>query len=601
MLDGDQFPVTWTKSKYLDTMNDSNYNEFFHDFLIESTEHLQEYERCLLNIEMMMRHDDYTFDHIRENVQSIFRSVHTIKGLAGMMDFNLIKDYAHEAESLLDLIRSQRIVLDDSLIHQLFEILDTLKKLIESIITPEQNTVSIEKEMASLRDVLKTSLSEDSALTPPSMHPEKPKEPGETVKTSGDMKSVLSGKETIRVDTKRLDELLAAVGELVIAKNRLLDSRKNLSDYALDEVRENIPEHRFMLQYDQSGLAMAINQISRLIGNLQETAMRLRMVPIGYTFRKFERVVRDLSKKNRKDVQLIIEGEATEVDRMLIESMEDPLLHLIRNALDHGIETPDIRRNQGKSAIGTLKLTAYQENNLIVIRIQDDGQGIDLQKIAQKAMHKGLIASTDGMTERQILDLIFLPGFSTAEKVTEVSGRGVGLDIVKKNILKLNGQIDVETKRAEGTTFILKLPLTLAIIQILSVILGKKRYAIPLSNVLEIIRISASDIQFINGHEAIQRRDQVLPLLHLDRLLDVPAPSAWDKYYIVVIGSGEKIFGVIVDGIAEQQDVVIKPLGNYLENLKGISGATILGNGEVCLVLDIASLWDMEISRTSHL
>jgi len=321
------------------------------------------------------------------------------------------------------------------------------------------------------------------------------------------------------------------------------------------------------------------------------------MVPIGYTFNKFKRLVRDLSREKGKEVNLVIEGETTELDRAIIESMEDPLLHLIRNSIDHGIETPDERIQKGKTPAGSLKLSAFQQNNAIEIHVEDDGKGLDAKKIYQKAVEKGLIEKDLQLSQKEIFNLIFLPGFSTAKKVTDVSGRGVGMDVVRKNITKLNGMVDIESELDKGTKFILTLPLTLAIIRVLLVRIGDETFSIPITNISETFAVTNPRIQHINEHEAIQVRNSLMPIIRLGQILGIKTNGIKEKAFMVVAKIRGTEVGFIVDELINQQDIVIKPLGKYLGHIYGISGATILGNGEVSLVLDLASFWEEEISR----
>jgi two-component system chemotaxis sensor kinase CheA len=560
-------------------IDQNEYDEFFHDFLLESTELLQDYEKNLLDMEIAFKKDDFSFNKIENNLQSIFRSVHTIKGLAGMMDFKQANLYTHEAEEVLDLARKQLIPIDESLIKLMFHILDSTKKLIENLMTPEKHPFDLDQEKHKFDKFIENAVMSQE----PGEEAESPDNAAPKTETTQPKTPSKISSNTIRVDTRRLDDLLDTVGELVIGKNRLIDVSKNLSDLntlaQLNEMKTNMVE--------------SVDQLTRLIENLQETSMKLRMVPVGYTFRKFQRMVRDLAMKKGKEVRLEIEGETTEVDRAVIESMEDPLLHIIRNSIDHGIEPPEERIKKGKDPVGTLKLSASQESNSILIHIEDDGQGIDADKIYRKALETDLVSEDAQLSKRDILNLIFLPGFSTAEVVTDVSGRGVGMDVVKKNVLKLNGMIDLNSEVGKGTDVTLRLPLTLAIIRVLLVKVGKNRYSIPINNIVETLSIPVADIQYLNGREAIQMRESVLPIVRLKDVLEIEAESEKDKVFIVVAGIGEKRIGFVVDALVDQQDIVIKPLGDYLENIIGISGATILGNGQISLVLDLGSLWQV--------
>ncbi len=383
---------------------------------------------------------------------------------------------------------------------------------------------------------------------------------------------------TIRVDTVRMDNLINLVGEMVITRTRLVQIGHELKEqYRMDALVNNLNETTVYL--------------GRLMSDLQESAMRLRMVPIGTVFSRFPRLVRDLARKTKKEMELVLRGEDTELDKTVVEVIGDPLMHLIRNSVDHGIETPEERRAAGKPEVGTITLDAYHEVNHIAILIFDDGQGLDLNRIYEKALSRGLVGEREGLSERDIANLIFLPGFSTAEKVTDISGRGVGMDVVKKALNNLGGMIDITTRQGQGTTFTIRLPLTLAIIQALLVEASTEIYAVPLSSVLETLLVERKDIKNVGGLPMVQLRGNTLPLISLRDKFQLPAPEAEaEEVFVVVVGLGDKALGLIVDGLRGQQEVVIKSLGDFLNNLPGIAGATILGDGKVTLILDIGSL-----------
>ncbi|AFM01812.1 chemotaxis protein histidine kinase-like protein [Desulfitobacterium dehalogenans ATCC 51507] len=383
---------------------------------------------------------------------------------------------------------------------------------------------------------------------------------------------------TIRVDTVRMDNLINLVGEMVITRTRLVQIGQELKEqYRMDALVNNLNETTVYL--------------GRLMSDLQESAMRLRMVPIGTVFSRFPRLVRDLARKTQKEMELVLRGEDTELDKTVVEVIGDPLMHLIRNSVDHGIETPEERRAAGKPEVGTITLDAYHEGNHIAILISDDGKGLDLNKIYEKALNRGLVSEREGLSDRDIANLIFMPGFSTADKVTDISGRGVGMDVVKKALNNLGGMIDITTRQGQGTTFTIRLPLTLAIIQALLVEVGTEIYAVPLSSVLETLLVESKDIKNVGGLPMVQLRGNTLPLISLRDKFALPAPEAEaEEVFVVVVGLGDKALGLIVDGLRGQQEVVIKSLGDFLNNLPGIAGATILGDGKVTLILDIGSL-----------
>jgi two-component system chemotaxis sensor kinase CheA len=383
---------------------------------------------------------------------------------------------------------------------------------------------------------------------------------------------------TIRVDTARMDNLINMVGEMVITRTRLVQIGLDLKEtYRMDALVNNLNETNVYL--------------GRLMNDLQESVMRLRMVPIGSVFSRFPRLVRDLARKTDKEVDLVLNGEDTELDKTVVEVIGDPLMHLIRNSVDHGIESPAERRAAGKSEVGRITLNAYHEGNHIAILISDDGKGLNLEAIRSKAVKNGLIGEREELSERDIANLIFLPGFSTAEKVTDISGRGVGMDVVKKSLNNLGGMIDITTRPGQGTTFTIRIPLTLAIIQALLVEVGTEVYAVPLSSVLETLLVERKDIKAVGGLPMVQLRGNTLPLISLQQKFDMPEPAEKsEEVFVVVVGLGEKALGLIVDGLRGQQEIVIKSLGEYLNNLPGIAGATILGDGKVTLILDIGSL-----------
>jgi len=403
-----------------------------------------------------------------------------------------------------------------------------------------------------------------------------------------EIKKLSSADQTIRVDVTRLDQLMNLIGELVLAKNRLIK--------IYNDVEERYEGEKFLEELNQ-----VVSSISIVTTDLQIAVMKTRMLPIGKVFNKFPRLVRDLSRELGKKVKLIIEGEETELDKSIIEEIGDPLVHMIRNSVDHGIEPPEERKANGKAEEGTVWLRAYNEGNMIVIEIKDDGRGMDPEKLKQKAIEKGIItpAEAENMTDKEAFMLIFKPGFSTAEKVTSVSGRGVGMDVVKTNIEKLNGIIEVDSVPGKGTTFKLKIPLTLAIIQALLVASQEELFAVPLSNVIETVRIVEEDIYTIEGKSVLKLRDEILPLVNMADVFKIEKVLEPDKYlYVVILGLGATKIGLIVDSFIGQEEIVIKSLGEFLKGLPGIAGATIRGDGRVTLIIDVASL--MKLAKETH-
>ncbi|GAA9635762.1 chemotaxis histidine kinase/response regulator CheAY2 [Helicobacter pylori] len=389
--------------------------------------------------------------------------------------------------------------------------------------------------------------------------------------------------QTVRVDVRRLDHLMNLIGELVLGKNRLIR--------IYGDVEERYDGEKFLEELNQ-----VVSSISAVTTDLQLAVMKTRMQPVGKVFNKFPRMVRDLSRELGKSIELIIEGEETELDKSIVEEIGDPLIHIIRNSCDHGIEPLEERRRLNKPETGKVQLSAYNEGNHIVIKISDDGKGLDPVMLKEKAIEKGVISERDaeGMSDREAFNLIFKPGFSTAKVVSNVSGRGVGMDVVKTNIEKLNGIIEIDSEVGVGTTQKLKIPLTLAIIQALLVGVQEEYYAIPLSSVLETVRISQDEIYTVDGKSVLRLRDEVLSLVRLSDIFKVDAIlESSSDVYVVIIGLADQKIGVIVDYLIGQEEVVIKSLGYYLKNTKGIAGATVRGDGKITLIVDVGAMMDM--------
>jgi two-component system chemotaxis sensor kinase CheA len=398
------------------------------------------------------------------------------------------------------------------------------------------------------------------------------KKPTSTGKTSG------SVSHTVRVDIEKLDVLMNLVSELIIAKNGLVSASHVEGDEAA-ALNQSFTEQ--------------IEYLERVTTHLHESVMKVRMMPIESVFSRFPRMIRDLNKKLGKKMELYMSGEDTELDRTVIDEIGDPIMHLLRNSADHGLESAEIRKERGKSEVGSIFLDAFQEGNNVVIEVRDDGNGIDTEKVKAKAVEKGTITQeqADVMTDKEAIDLLFRPSFSTAEKVTDVSGRGVGLDVVKSKIEALGGDVEVKTKYGEGSTFSIRLPLTLAIIQALMVKLGDEKYAISLGSIETIEDIPVSDIKYVHAKEVIHLRGNVIPLIRLRDLLDVPGePEESENITVVVVRKGDKQAGLVVDSLIGQMEIVIKSLGKYIRINKMISGATILGDGSVALIIDANTL-----------
>ncbi len=435
----------------------------------------------------------------------------------------------------------------------------------------------------------KAEISKTETLKTETPKTETPKAPKTEIKTKAkadteENKAPSIGVEqTVRVDVRRLDHLMNLIGELVLGKNRLIR--------IYGDVEERYDGEKFLEELNQ-----VVSSISAVTTDLQLAVMKTRMQPVGKVFNKFPRMVRDLSRELGKSIELIIEGEETELDKSIVEEIGDPLIHIIRNSCDHGIEPLEERRRLNKPETGKVQLSAYNEGNHIVIKISDDGKGLDPVMLKEKAIEKGVISERDaeGMSDKEAFNLIFKPGFSTAKVVSNVSGRGVGMDVVKTNIEKLNGIIEIDSEVGVGTTQKLKIPLTLAIIQALLVGVQEEYYAIPLSSVLETVRISQDEIYTVDGKSVLRLRDEVLSLVRLSDIFKVDAIlESNSDVYVVIIGLADQKIGVIVDYLIGQEEVVIKSLGYYLKNTRGIAGATVRGDGKITLIVDVGAMMDM--------
>ena len=380
---------------------------------------------------------------------------------------------------------------------------------------------------------------------------------------------------TVRVDIEKLDALMNQVSELIIAKNSLVSlSDTDSGDFQNQTFHEQI------------------EYLERITTGLHESVMKVRMVPIESVVAKFPRMIRDLSRKLNKNMELYMSGEETELDRTVVDQIGDPLQHLLRNSADHGLEDNETRRSLGKPEVGSIFLKAFQEGNNVIIEVGDDGAGIDVEAVKAKAIERGVITEeqAESMSQKEIINLLFLPSFSMAKKITDISGRGVGLDVVKSNIEALGGDVEVKTALGEGTTFTVRLPLTLAIIQALMVEVRDEKYAIALGSILTIEDIPVKDIKYVEAQEVIHLRGMVIPIIHLDKLLDCEPKEEPENLTVVIVKKGDKCAGLVVDNLIGQQEIVIKSLGKYINNNKIISGATILGDGEVALILDVNTL-----------
>jgi two-component system chemotaxis sensor kinase CheA len=399
--------------------------------------------------------------------------------------------------------------------------------------------------------------------------------------------SIKSLAKTIRVDISKLDSLLNMVGELVLTKSVISRISKDL----LREGQRAI---------DISELQKASQDLDRKVSMLQGELVEARMIPIGQVFERLLRIVRKISKELNKEITLLISGEETKLDKSMVEEIADPLMHLVRNAIDHGIEGKDERLNGGKPEAGTIKLSAQQKGNSVVVEVEDDGAGVDLSKVYKKALERGLLEESKEYSQKELFNFLFLPGFTTKEEATDISGRGVGLDVVAKNIGKLGGMVDMDTELGKGTKFTLTLPITMVIIKALIVSVGGETFAIPINSVSESLMIKKNDIRTVEKHGVVQLRDRTLSLLWLGEIFSLPSKEESERVYVIVVGLAEKRLGLIVDAIEGQQEVVIKSIGKILKDIPGIAGATELGNRKTILVLDIGALIDEATSVSSR-
>jgi two-component system chemotaxis sensor kinase CheA len=517
-----------------------------------------------------------------EVVGSLLGPLHTLKGNSGMMGFGSIKDYVHKLEDVLAKIRDGAVTLGSGSFDRLFAGVSALRDAVEKACQEGHETRDLALERGELEGLLTGRLrgkatAPAAAVVPPEPAPVAPGPPLPPSSKPGEAAPVRSN--MVRVDFGRLDHLLNLVGELIVYRTKLQQAGRSVTtELAAD------PAVRDLLD--------AVHQLTAVSTQLQETIMDVRMLPIRNVFERFPRLVRDLSRQQGKEIELILQGEETRVDKAIIDELGEPLVHMIRNSVDHGIERPAERLARGKAATGTILLSAAQESNQVVITIADDGAGIDAAEVRRKARERGIIGDADQMSDREAIQLIFAEGFSTAETVTELSGRGVGLDVVVKCMERLNGFIDAETMPGAGTRFTMQLPLTLAIISALMVDVGGYTYAIPAGSVVESLKFRPEEVNRIGGRETLRLRDRIVPLFRLAQLFGHEGRALLDLSYAVVLGRGEKRLGLAVDRLLGQQEVVIKALDPIVSAAGlGLAGATIMGDGRVVLILDVAAFF----------
>lgn len=602
--------------------------DLFKDFISEALEHLGTIELNLINLEQSP--DD------RECINAIFRPFHTIKGVSGFLNLHDIQRFSHAMESLLDEARNGKLQISQAMIDFILESVDLLKQMIldlrdrvesgrmgsstfelepylkkieflkksglpsnesgeerrgteaehragelETDLPPRLGEILSSKGVVSSEDISEA-LKEQGEGTGLKLgeilireHKAQPKQVLEALREQKRVASQFH-ETSVKVDTDKLDNLVDMIGELVIAQSL-------------------VEQNRFFLSQKDQKLLRDFSQLKRITADLQKISMSLRMVPIRQTFQKMVRLVRDLAKKSGKSVELAMSGEETEIDRNMVESLYDPLVHMIRNAIDHGIEIPEERLKKGKAETGTVTLRAYQKGGNVVIEIEDDGQGLNRAKILRKAKEKGIL-SDEVLTDHQIDNLIFEAGFSTADQITDISGRGVGMDVVKKAIEKLKGKVEIFSQEGKGSRFVMRVPLTLAIMDGIIVRVGEERYIIPTVFIKETLKPRREDLFSIHQKgELIKVRENFLPLIRLHQLLGVTTEKQdpWETLVIVVENEGVQKC-LMVDDLIGKQEVVIKNLGERLKDVGGVAGATIMGDGKAGLILDIHGIFQVD-------
>ncbi|HEY1951132.1 MAG TPA: chemotaxis protein CheW [Bryobacteraceae bacterium] len=534
------------------------------EFLVESHENLSRLDREFVELEK----------HPKDAalLASVFRTIHTIKGTCGFLAFSTLEAITHQAESILSQVRDGSRELTVPLVSLIFETVDAIRKVLAAI---EANGEEGSNRFEHLTERLRAA----AQLT---AHPEEQPGPETVLGILAELQndtplseSSAAADANIRVGVDLLDKLMDLVGELVLTRNQILQFNAGREDAALNATSQ---------------------RLNLITSELQEGVMKTRMQPIGMVWNNLPRVVRDTALSLGKQIRLEMEGAGTELDRTIIEAIKDPLVHLVRNSCDHGIEPPEVRARKGKPPEGRLALRAYHEGGQVNIEISDDGAGIDVARVKRKAVEKGLLRleQTEKLSDREALHLIFLPGFSTAESVTNLSGRGVGMDVVKSNIEKIGGVIDVFSRPGEGITVKIKIPLTLAIIPGLVITSGGERFVIPQVSLLELICLEGDSqgkrIEHVHGAPVYRRRGNLLPIACLNQVLGLKPAAEAVSVSIVVLQAEDRQFGLVVDGINDTQEIVVKPLGKQLKGLTLYAGATIMGDGRVALILDVLGI-----------
>jgi len=524
------------------------------DFIKEAEEHLQVLNTTLLKLEKNPKD--------KKGIDAIFRASHTLKSMSAAMGYTKIELLCHTMEDLLDVVKSSKIKLTGEIIQILFDCFDNLEFGLKQI--------KQDKEEPAV-DILVSKLKLQLSKIPKKGGKEETKEIKEpTGEELAKKPEAIQKIENIKVGVVTLDALMNLVEELLVNKMRL------------DQIKDSgkIEE-----------LPSALDVLGRLVSDMQFNVMKARMVPVEQIFNRFPRMVRDLSKQESKEINFIVEGHDIELDRTIIDQIGEPIVHLLRNAVDHGIESKEERKNSGKKQQGTIKLTAEREKGFAIIELEDDGAGLDLKKIKNVAVNKGLIKAGIQLNDEQIINLLFDPKFSMTKKVTAVSGRGVGLDVVKTKVEALGGSVKVDSKPGKGTKFRLELPLTLAILQAMLMNVGREIYAVPLQSIVRTVRIKDENIKGVMGNEVAVLQDMNVPIIRLHDMFDVVRDREEKEDLLVIVRKGKALAGLAVDSIMSEQDIIIKPLRTrIMKETKGFAGFTILGTGKVVLILDVAGL-----------
>ncbi len=537
-------------------------------FLIESYENLNQIEQDIIYIEKTSEQG--------EALARIYRSLHTIKGNCGFLPFPKLESLAHAGENLLSSLRDRQLAITPTIINTLLQIIDSIRQILSQI---EATRHEGDRDYSALITTLTQLQSTEPPIITSTVNPQSLKVNYDTTYLNNEFPEVstLTASESsqIRVNVNLLDQVMNLVGELVLTRNQVIG---------------------FSTKFKDSSFAATCQHLSLLTSQLQEEIMKTRLQSISTIWQKFPRVTRDLAIASGKQVKVDMEGIDTELDKSIIEAIKDPLTHLVRNCIDHGIELPGERTACGKSSIGRLFLRAFHESGKVNIEIGDDGRGLDLEKLKKRGQQLGLVSAVEAasMSESEAINLIFLPGFSSSEQVTNLSGRGVGMDIVKSNIDKINGTIEIYSQKGQGTTFKIKIPLTLAIIPALIVISGCDRYAIPQASIQELVRLEAqavNQIEMFYDVPVYRLRDTLVPLVYLNQVLQIPNSLAnLEMFSLVIVQVDNYQFGLVVDTIEDIQDIMVKPLGKQLKALSLFAGATILGDGTVTLIIDVIGL-----------